>query len=222
MAETVGERAQRPAQDRAERSRRAILDAATPVFLRDGYTPASLNRIIDASGLTKGGFYFHFPSKQALALAVVADHRERWVERVSAAAAPLPRAVDRMFEAPRILARLSTSADSPAGPRKVIEELARDPDLRDELCAGLRFWVEVVASHFAAAQREGDVRADVDPTEFAEVAVSSFTGMQAMSEQLDDGRLAQRVESFIRLMKASVLTEHGREVSATEGGQRDG
>lgn len=209
-------------QERAERSRRAILDAATMAFLRDGFAGASLNRIIETSGLTKGGFYFHFPSKQALALAVVVDHREKWVERVSTAAAPLPRAVDRMFEAPRILARSSTSEDSPAGPRKLVEELARDPDLRDEVCVGLRFWVDVVASHVSAAQREGDVRADLDAREFAEFAVSAFTGMQAMSEQLHDGRLADRVETFIQLAQAAVLTEQGQEGSAPERGRPDG
>ena len=64
--------------DRADRSRRAILDAAAPVFAERGYTAASLNQIIEASGLTKGGFYFHFPSKLALARAVIADQNERW------------------------------------------------------------------------------------------------------------------------------------------------
>jgi len=55
--------------DRGARSRRAMLDAALPIFERDGYAAASLNQIIAASGLTKGGFYFHFASKQELALA---------------------------------------------------------------------------------------------------------------------------------------------------------
>jgi AcrR family transcriptional regulator len=67
---------------RGDRSRRAILDAALPNFARNGYTAASLNQIIEASGLTKGGVYFHFPSKQALALAVIEDHRQGLLERV--------------------------------------------------------------------------------------------------------------------------------------------
>src|SRR6266536_2611146 len=71
-----------PSTERGERSRRAIIDAARPIFAREGYAAASLNQIIEASGLTKGGFYFHYPSKQALALSVVADHHERWIGRV--------------------------------------------------------------------------------------------------------------------------------------------
>jgi AcrR family transcriptional regulator len=66
---------------RGNRSRRAILDAALPIFARDDYTAASLNQIIAASGLTKGGFYFHFPSKQALALAVIEDQRQGLLKR---------------------------------------------------------------------------------------------------------------------------------------------
>jgi AcrR family transcriptional regulator len=68
--------------DRGTRSRRAILAAATPIFERDGYAAASLNQIIAASGLTKGGFYYHFASKQELALAVLADHNTQWTEQV--------------------------------------------------------------------------------------------------------------------------------------------
>ena len=57
--------------DRAERSRGQILAAARAEFIERGYSAASLNRIILASGLTKGGFYFHFPSKLAVAMAVL-------------------------------------------------------------------------------------------------------------------------------------------------------
>ena len=60
------------ADSKGARSRRAIIAAATPIFAARGYSGASLNAIIAASGLTKGGFYFHFSSKQELALAAVA------------------------------------------------------------------------------------------------------------------------------------------------------
>ena len=86
---------------RGDRSRRAILDAARPIFARDGYAAASLNQIIEASGLTKGGCYFHFLSKQALALAVIADHQHGLLERVAAEVNQHPTVVERLFATPR-------------------------------------------------------------------------------------------------------------------------
>jgi AcrR family transcriptional regulator len=69
-------------ETRGQRSRQVILDVAAPIFAEYGYAGASLNRIILATGLTKGGFYFHFPSKLDLALAVIRDQNDRWLARV--------------------------------------------------------------------------------------------------------------------------------------------
>jgi AcrR family transcriptional regulator len=191
---------------RADRSRRAILDAALPIFARDGYTAASLNQIIEASGLTKGGFYFHFPSKQALALAVVADDQQRWIEQVRGEISKHHRAVDRMFAAPRVIARYALHGQGPAALGKLIEELARDPDLRDEVCGSIEVWVRTVAEHYAAARAEGTVQADLEPDQFAQVAVGGFLGMRALSDQLADGHFVERVEAFIEMVQRAVLT----------------
>ncbi len=200
-------------QDRADRSRRAILDAAAPVFADGGYAGASLNRIIAASGLTKGGFYFHFPSKQALALAVIADQNERWFGGVMAEAGRHPRAIDRLFAVPRILARTTARGQGPARLRKLVDELSRDAALRDEVCGSIRIGIEATADQFREAQAEGSIRSSLDPDEMAEICVGAFVGMQTLTEQLGDGGLERRVESLIAFVRAAttVRPEGGEE-----------
>lgn len=193
-------------QERGARSRRAIIDAATAVFAEDGYAAASLNRIIERSGLTKGGFYFHFPSKQALALSVIADHQQRWSAEVLAETSVHDSAVDRLFATPRVIARMATEGRGPDELRQLINELARNPDLRDEVCGTLRTWVAVVADQFAEAQREGAIRADLDPHELAEVAVGGLTGLRIITEQLADGDLVRRVDALIGVVRLATLT----------------
>jgi AcrR family transcriptional regulator len=195
-----------PSTERGERSRLAIIDAARPIFAREGYAAASLNQIIEASGLTKGGFYFHYPSKQALALSVVADHQERWIGRVRDEISQHERAVDRLFAAQRIIARHAIAGEGPAAMGKLVEELARDPDLRDEVCGSIRMWIDTVTEHFAAAQAEGSIRDDIEPDVLAQVAVGGFTGMQAISEQLGDGRFTDRVEALIKVVQLATVT----------------
>ncbi|HEU5356940.1 MAG TPA: TetR/AcrR family transcriptional regulator [Actinocrinis sp.] len=58
-------------QERAERTREAIIRAAAAVFERDGFTTAPLGDITRKATVTKGALYFHFASKRELALAVV-------------------------------------------------------------------------------------------------------------------------------------------------------
>ena len=192
------------AGDRADRSRRAILDAAAAIFGERGYTAASLNQIIDASGLTKGGFYFHFPSKQALALAVVADQNERWFTGAMTEANQHERAIDRLFALPKVLARLTAQGQGPGSLRSLIEELARDPDLRDEVCGSIRVGVQATADQFREAQAEGTIHADLDPDAMAEIAVGGFVGMQALTDQLGDQDLERRVESLIAFVRAAI------------------
>ena len=44
------------------------MDAALRVFSRKGYRDASVDEIASESGTSKGGIYFHFPSKDAIYL----------------------------------------------------------------------------------------------------------------------------------------------------------
>jgi AcrR family transcriptional regulator len=60
-----------PAGDAGPPTRDLLLDAAAGVFAERGYAGASVDRIAAAAGLSKGTFYWHFDSKEALFLALV-------------------------------------------------------------------------------------------------------------------------------------------------------
>ena len=49
-----------------ERTRERILTAAQGALKREGLAGASVSRIMGEAGLTHGGFYQHFPTKEAL------------------------------------------------------------------------------------------------------------------------------------------------------------
>lgn len=54
--------------------RNAILDAAEKLFFEKGYEQTSIQDILDALSLSKGGFYHHFPSKEAI-LSEICENR---------------------------------------------------------------------------------------------------------------------------------------------------
>ena len=56
---------------RLDEKRRAILDAARPVFLRDGWSGATLDRVAAESGISKMTVYRHFRTKEQLFEALV-------------------------------------------------------------------------------------------------------------------------------------------------------
>ena len=65
-------------QRRGEETRTRILDAALDSFGRYGYDATAVSEICRRASVTKGGFYHHFPSKQALFLEML----ERWLNEI--------------------------------------------------------------------------------------------------------------------------------------------
>lgn len=55
-----------------EESRKRILDIAGVLFREKGYVATGVERLMKAAGLTQGGFYGHFPSKDGLLMEVIA------------------------------------------------------------------------------------------------------------------------------------------------------
>lgn len=62
---------------RTARKRSAILDAATAVFLRDGYLGASMDEIAERSAVSKQTVYKQFGSKEALFVEIVSSMTTR-------------------------------------------------------------------------------------------------------------------------------------------------
>lgn len=62
--------------EKAENTREKILDAAIKHFLKDGFSGASLRRIVKDAGLTTGAFYKYYPTKEMLFDALVDPYIE--------------------------------------------------------------------------------------------------------------------------------------------------
>jgi AcrR family transcriptional regulator len=65
-------------QQRSEETRARILKAAVRRFAIAGYYAASVDDICSEAGVSKGAFYHHFPSKQAIFLALM----EGWLTMI--------------------------------------------------------------------------------------------------------------------------------------------
>jgi AcrR family transcriptional regulator len=65
-------------QQRSEETRAHILEAAVKRFAVSGYDAASVDDICSEAGVSKGAFYHHFPSKQAIFLALM----EGWLKTI--------------------------------------------------------------------------------------------------------------------------------------------
>lgn len=138
----------RTTQTRSQSRRRRVLDAALEVFARDGYSDAVMDDIATASSTSKGGLYFHFPSKQSIFLSLLDEATELLVDRVEAAMEaerdPIAkgdaalREVLRTFGGHRLLARLLLVEALGAGK----EFNAKLATLHDEFAGIVKRWLD--------------------------------------------------------------------------------
>ncbi|MEU9163452.1 ScbR family autoregulator-binding transcription factor [Streptomyces sp. NPDC048424] len=164
----------RARQERAEITRRAILDGAATAFDLCGYDGTSLSDVVKYAGVTKGALYFHFPSKEALARALMDEHFQV-SEHVPAIENPgLQTVIDLSHQ---MAHGLRTNVRIRAGIRLVIEFGAfttPDPTPYDA-------WIATCRNCLAPAQDQGDIDPTLDVRALATLLVGAFTGIQVTS-----------------------------------------
>ena len=72
----------RYAAGQKEQTRKKIVETAGRIFRRNGYHASGVDKVMEEAGLTAGGFYSHFSSKQALLAAALAEAGSESRQRV--------------------------------------------------------------------------------------------------------------------------------------------
>lgn len=193
------------ATDRGETTRRHILGVAAHAFAEHGYNGVSLNDIVRDTGLTKGAFYFHFPSKEALALEVFGTKQEEWQAAIIEDMLAHPRAIDRLNAILDCGCEMYEVDASARVVGRLCVELSRDRKLAPRLTGYLKAWFDMVAELIKTAQEEGDVRTDLDPRTTAETIVSAFIGVEQVSDALTElGDFRARIEHLHTFVMAAL------------------
>ena len=82
-----------------EKRRSELLDLARAVFLEKGFEAATVNDILAAAALSKGGFYHHFKSKDEVLNALRARYTQWFLETVERSVAAVPdTALEEKFQ----------------------------------------------------------------------------------------------------------------------------
>lgn len=173
-------------------TRASILQTAATVFAERGYTDTTLAELIARSGLTKGAFYFHFASKEQLALAVLEEKQRQWLEFVRQRALDKPRAIDQLLALGPALIRLHRQDPSAFSAQRLSRDLAGLPGLGDPIRAQMRGWIDLVAGLISQAQRDGDLPAHLDAAALAAILVAATDGLKDLSDILDPPSRARR------------------------------
>lgn len=142
------------AQARAQDRQRRILDAALSVFTRRGYGSASVDEIADESATSKGGVYFHFPSKQSIFGALMDVAAARLMDKIEEAIAAQTDPVARADAA--LLAVLTTFSEHRSMARLfMVEALGAGSEFQQRLLEIHNDFIAVIKHHLDDAVEKG-------------------------------------------------------------------
>lgn len=143
--------------------RKKLLDVAEGAFQARGYHASSLGDLMTAAGVTGGALHHHFPTKKALAMAVIEERvaaavEQTWIAPVQAAASAR-QGVRIVFEA--VAAELERQGFVRGCPlNNLAHELSlADPDFRTALAGIFSAWRQAIADKVTSDQQAGRSKA---------------------------------------------------------------
>jgi TetR/AcrR family transcriptional repressor of nem operon len=185
----------KPTEHKAE-TRARIVEAASTLFRQHGIDGVGVDAVMHAAGLTHGGFYGHFSSKEALVAEVsaasLARAAARW-ERISAETPPdaaLAEIVKGYLDPVHVAAVERGCVLTTLG-----AEVARRPEQRPAITASMERMVEVLARLLPGGRDR------------ALAALSGMVGAVVLARLADGPELAAEILSCA---KAAVLSTPNR------------
>jgi TetR/AcrR family transcriptional regulator, transcriptional repressor for nem operon len=180
-------------------TRARILDAAQTLVIARGFSATTVDEIIATAHTTKGAFFNHFPTKQALAGALV----QRYAAEDAAVLASLLARSERLSDDPlqQLLLFLGLLADEAeeamrTNPGCLLASFCYERELVDEatqevIAEALRLWGRAIRGKLEAIADRYSPRLPVDLDAIADQAATTIEGSYVMVRALGDPTLVR-------------------------------
>jgi TetR/AcrR family transcriptional repressor of nem operon len=188
----------RTSRESFARTRKEIIDAAGKLFVQKGFSSIGVAEVMRAAGLTHGGFYGHFNSKEDLAYEaskkLFEDYERYWREIVRSS----PNEPARTLLAEYFAAEKSSHSDT----RCILTSLSQEAGLKKSavqgaFSEGVEALVRVLEESVAGDNQE-------DRRRVALAMLSSMVGAVTLARAMDNPELAAELLSATMTELASV------------------
>ena len=177
---------------KGEATRQRIIAEAAPIFNQRGFDGCSMQDLMTATGLEKGGLYRHFANKEDLAaeafryaLAQNVKVRTEHLDEIPNSLDKLKRVVHLFVELPSAIPGgcplMNTAIDADDG----------NPALRDLARKGIQDWRARLVHILETGIRTGEIRRSTDPRRIANTLIATLEGALMIS-RLENNRNALR------------------------------
>jgi AcrR family transcriptional regulator len=167
-------------------TRQKILASAYREIHRNGFQAASLNPILDRTGVTKGALYHHFPNKRELGYAVLDELIKETV--LQFCLRPLEECIDPIDGLKRLINETGKNISKedvflgcPLN-NLCLEMSPLDAGFRQRVNQIYELWREGFARALRFGQANGTVSKEINPMDCATFIVASLAGSRSLAK----------------------------------------
>lgn len=203
MAQETAASGERTRRTHGERTRKEILDAAVELARVEGLEGLTIGTLAEKVGMSKGGLFAHFGSKDALQLATLDAALEIFINEVVVPAQEAPPGLERM----RALSQSYLAYVERRGcflTAAAVEFDDRPGPIRDRLQSVIEARAALVREAVEEAIRAGELRPDVDTEQLAFEVVALTVGANVEYQLSKNPMVLERVRKGLAAKLAAI------------------
>jgi AcrR family transcriptional regulator len=201
---------------KGEQTREHILATAESIILQRGYSGTSIEEIIGAAGITKGGFFYHFEGKSDLAKKLILRYLDNDVAFFTGLAERARSLTEDPLQQLLIFLKLMAEAMEnlpDAHPGCLVasftyEAQQFDDEVRELNAQGVLSWRYIFLEHFEKVVEKYPMKIEKPLDELADMLSSVIEGGIIMSKVLSDRNILPnqilQYRNYIRLVFGDV------------------
>ena len=195
---------------KGQHTRQAIIEQAAQIFNVRGYSGASIEDLLRATNLTKGGIYNHFESKESLALAAYDYAVSLYDARFRGLIAGKRNTRDRLQA---FIELFRSVVDNPVMEggcpllNTAVEADDTNPALRARAQHTCNAWQQFIVRTITRGMELGDVRPRTDAEAVASVMIASVEGAMMLTRLFTDNSHMYRATEHLSVYIESFLQE---------------
>jgi len=201
---------------KSDRTRLMIIEKSAPIFNKKGFAGTSLNDIIEATGLAKGGIYGNFENKEEIAIQSFEFAFNRVVEEISIKIRPKENTVDKLLAILEYYRNYTLKPTIDGGcPMINFGSDADDtfPRLREIVCAAMEKMLNDLVHIIEAGKKRKEVKPNVDSSTAADLIYSAINGSLVMSKIFNNSRKLNRMLDWLAdWIEAEVRLQPGKRI----------
>ncbi len=187
---------------KGQNTRRHIINQAAILFARNGYNDTRLSDILAATHLAKGGFYFHFKSKEELGEAVIDSLEEYWVNQLLP---DMKRGQDATEKLEVLLSMPGDCLSTPDCLRPTVlllnlatEMMEANDAFSQRLKQIFQNWLETIESIIEDGKAAAIFRSEIESRSVAGIILSTIMGANLLALLHDDPNIYQKHLSSLK------------------------